>query len=294
MIIQFIRGFFMALADSVPGVSGGTIAFVLGFYDSFISALNTLFSRQSWAEKKQAIIFFIKLGIGWITGFVLSVFMLTQLFENAIYTVSSLFIGFILFSIPIILREEGDTLKKQPLAIVWTFIGIAIVSAITYFNPITSGARTEISLNDLSIGLGFYIFLAGMVAISAMVLPGISGSTLLLIFGLYTSFISAVKMTLTLDFSYLTAILIFICGIIVGVSTTIKGIRYLLVNHRTSIMYLIIGLMLGSIYAILNGPLTLEQPKPAMTFSTFEILPFIIGGCLIFLLEKLKNILTKS
>lgn len=293
-MIQMIRGFFMALADSVPGVSGGTIAFVLGFYDEFISSLHSLMSRDSWKKKKQAIIFFIKLGIGWIVGFVLSVFILTQLFESKIYMVSSLFIGFILFSIPIILKEEKQSLTRQPIASIWAIVGIVIVVGITYLNPVTSGIHTDISIFNLSFGLGLYVFVAGMVAISAMVLPGISGSTLLLIFGLYTAIISAVKETLTLNLSFLPVLIIFGCGIIFGIATTIKGIRYLLMKHRPTMMYLILGLMLGSIYAIFQGPLTLENPQPAMTWDTFEILPFLVGCALIFLLEKLKNILTES
>ena len=82
-IINFIRGFFMALADSVPGVSGGTIAFLLGFYDNFINSLNALVSiKSSREEKKKALIFLIKLGIGWIVGFLLSMIILSSIFEK--------------------------------------------------------------------------------------------------------------------------------------------------------------------------------------------------------------------
>ena len=71
-ILNCIRGFCMALADSVPGVSGGTIAFVLGFYDKFIGSLNTLTSKKtSKDEKKEAVKFLIKLGFGWVLGFFL-------------------------------------------------------------------------------------------------------------------------------------------------------------------------------------------------------------------------------
>ena len=71
-VINFIRGFLMALADSVPGVSGGTIAFIMGFYNKFISSLNALTStKKTDVSKKDAIIFLLKLGIGWITGMVL-------------------------------------------------------------------------------------------------------------------------------------------------------------------------------------------------------------------------------
>lgn len=63
-IIQFIRGFCMALADSVPGVSGGTIAFLLGFYDKFINSLNSLMEKDK-KKRKEAILFLLKLVIGW-------------------------------------------------------------------------------------------------------------------------------------------------------------------------------------------------------------------------------------
>lgn len=87
-IIQFIRGFCMALADSVPGVSGGTIAFLLGFYDKFIDSIDDLLTGTK-EERKDAFVFLIKLGIGWISGFVIAVLILTSVFESHIYYISS-------------------------------------------------------------------------------------------------------------------------------------------------------------------------------------------------------------
>ena len=98
MILIFIGGFLMALADSVPGVSGGTIAFLLGFYDDFINSLSNLFSRRRETRIK-ALRFLVNLGVGWIIGFIMAVLILTTVFEKNIYAVSSLFLGFIVFSI---------------------------------------------------------------------------------------------------------------------------------------------------------------------------------------------------
>ena len=103
-IVNLIRGFFMALADSVPGVSGGTIAFILGFYDEFIGSLNTLVSKNSKEEKIQAIQFLLKIGIGWAVGMIISVLFLASIFEEHIYSISSVFIGCIVFSIPLIIK----------------------------------------------------------------------------------------------------------------------------------------------------------------------------------------------
>lgn len=114
-LVNFFNGFMMSLADSVPGVSGGTIAFLLGFYDNFINALDSLLHSE---KRMDGIKFLFKLGIGWIIGMGLSVLILTSVFESHIYKVSSLFIGFILISIPIIIKEEKDTLKRNYLNII--------------------------------------------------------------------------------------------------------------------------------------------------------------------------------
>ena len=86
-----------------------------------------------------------------------------------------------------------------------------------------------------------------MIAISAMVLPGISGSTLLLIFGLYTGIIGAVKEVLTFNFSYLPILIIFGLGVLTGIATTIKVIKFVLKKYRSQTVYLILGLMIGSL-----------------------------------------------
>ena len=287
-LINIIRGFCMALADSVPGVSGGTIAFVMGFYDKFINSLDKLIYGK-WEEKKEAIFFLIKLGIGWIIGMVLAILILTSLFESHVYAVSSVFMGLIVFAIPFIIKEEKEVLKGKYKNIIFTIIGIVIVCLITYFNPV-SGGENSIDLSNLNIGLVLYVFIAGMIAISAMVLPGISGSTLLLIFGLYMPIMSAIKEVLNLNFSSLPILIVFGLGVVAGVLCVIKLIKIALEKFRSQTIYLIIGLMIGSIYAIIMGPTTLDVPQDPMSFGTFSIIFFIIGALIIVGLEKLKNI----
>ena len=286
-VIQFIRGFCMALADSVPGVSGGTIAFLLGFYEQFIDSIDDLISGTK-AERKAAILFLIKLGIGWVCGFVLAVLILTSVFESHIYAISSLFIGFIIFAIPIVIKEEKECLLAKKAAIPFILVGAAVVSAITYFNPV-SGEGSGVNLDHLTPGLAIFVFFAGMIAISAMVLPGISGSTILLILGLYLPIITAIKEFLHLHFESFFTVVLFGCGVLVGAVSIVKLIRKALDNFRAQTIYLIIGMMLGSIYAVVMGPTTLEVPQPAMGIHDFSILFFIIGGIVIFGLQKMKD-----
>ena len=147
-VIQFIRGFCMALADSVPGVSGGTVAFLLGFYDRFISSIDDLITGNV-QKKKEAFFFLLKLGIGWICGFVLAVLVLTSVFESHIYAISSLFIGFIIFAIPLVMKEEKETLAAKKQYLPFILLGVAVVSAITYFNPV-SGEGSGVNLDHRS------------------------------------------------------------------------------------------------------------------------------------------------
>ena len=172
-ILNFIRGFCMALADSVPGVSGGTIAFILGFYDDFVNSLNNIISGNK-TDRINAFKFLAKIGIGWVVGLILSVLFITNIFEKNIYEISSLFLGFIISSIPLIIKSERKTLINNKKHIVFLIIGILVVGAMTYFNPVSStGQSFSIKLDNLTPIFIGYIFISGLIAISAMVLPGI-------------------------------------------------------------------------------------------------------------------------
>ena len=284
----------MALADSVPGVSGGTVAFILGFYDDFVNSLNGLISGSN-LDRIKSFKFLSKIGIGWVVGFILSVLFITSIFEKNIYEINSLFLGFIIASIPLIVKSEKKTLLEKKRKIVFLAIGMFVVWSMTYFNPMTgSGSSLSVKASSLNLPFIIYIFLSGMIAISAMVLPGISGSTILLIFGLYAPILGAIKNVLGLNFEYLPALVIFISGVLVGMMLTVRAVRYLLRKFRAETIYCIIGLMIGSIYAVIMGPTSLEIPQAPMSFNTFSIVFFVIGCILVPSLEMLKRFLDKS
>ena len=291
--INFIRGFCMALADSVPGVSGGTIAFLLGFYDRFIGSLDDLFHGGGEARpsaRRDAVRFLLKIAAGWVVGFGLSALVLSTLFDTHIYAVSSLFMGFIVFAIPIVINEEREALRGRPLGLLFVLAGAALVVAITLLNS-AGDAGVDVSAASLTPQLVAYVFFAAMVAISAMVLPGISGSTLLLIFGLYIPIMGAVRSVLGLDFAYLPILLVFILGVCCGVLLFVRLIRVCLQRFRTQTICTIVGMMLGSLFAITQGPLTLDVPQAAMSLSTFSIVFFVIGGVVVGGLELVKRAL---
>ena len=289
MLLNGIRGFCMAMADSVPGVSGGTIAFLLGFYDEFINSLNDLMGKDN-ARRKQAFFFLFKLGIGWVAGF--SVLVLSGLFQEHIYEISSVFMGLTFFAVPMVIREEKDSIRGRYGNLVFTVLGIGLVFGISYFNP-AGGQGMNVSVEHLSMGLVAYVFLTAMVAITAMVLPGISGSTLLLIFGIYVPIIGAVKELLHMNLDYVPILFVFGMGVITGIVGIIKTIKLCLERYRSQTIYAILGLMIGSLYAITKGPTTLDVPMEPLGLQTFSILFFLLGGLILAGLEVLKTRLEK-
>ncbi|MDO4383879.1 MAG: DUF368 domain-containing protein [Eubacteriales bacterium] len=286
MLQESMGGFLMALADSVPGVSGGTVAFIMGFYDSFIGSIHQLVFGKI-EEKKEGLRYLGKLGLGWILGMGLAVMVLSALFQSHIYTVSSLFIGFIAGSIPLILHSESESVQEYRKGIPFLIAGIALVVGITLLNG--SVGQSSMDLSQFHLLTGLKLFFIGMIAISAMFLPGISGSTLLLIFGAYIPVITAVRGLLGLHLAYLPALMFFGCGVLAGAATVVKGIRICLEKFRPQAIYGILGMMVGSFYAIMQGPTTLEVPMAAMDLSHFHWIACVIGMALVVGLEIVKE-----
>ena len=279
MIINIFYGFCMALADSVPGVSGGTIAFILGFYEKLLDSVHYLFSKEDPKKRSQAIYFIAKLIIGWIIGMGMSVAVLSNLFESKIYLLSSIFLGLTLSSIPFVIISEKKNIQGKYGEILFSILGIALVITISSLRSSVLN-NSSIHFESLSASQFIYVFISGMIAITAMVLPGISGSTLLLIFGVYVSVIWGL-MALGL-------------GILFGLAISIKTIRLTLKNHKSKMIYFITGLMIGSLYAISMGPTTLKNPLPQLSFSTFNIFGFILGIAILLALEFIRRYLEKK
>jgi len=291
MILTAFHGFCMALADSVPGVSGGTIAFILGFYDRFINALHDVF-RGSPAQRKAALTYLLKLGLGWGIGMASCVVLLSNLFEQNIYFMSSLFLGLTVCSIPFVAMAERETLKDRRSG--WfLLVGAAAVIGLTLLrtHAVGLGAINYARLQPLQFG---WILLSGAIAITAMVLPGISGSSVLLIAGVYLPTIQAVHNLMRLQLAVVPGLCALGLGVLVGVGASISAIRTALQKHRSAMVWLVLGLMIGSLYAIANGPASLDDPLPPLSLATFRLPAFVLGVALLLALEGLKHAMEKK
>lgn len=286
MFLTAFHGFCMALADSVPGVSGGTIAFILGFYDRFINALHALF-QGSPAERKDACLYLFKLGIGWVLGMGACVILLSNLFEQNIYFMSSLFLGLTVCSIPFVAAAEQQALKHWH-SCGFLLLGAAAVVGLSLLRTHTVGLGT-MNYAHLQPLQFVWLFVSGAVAITAMVLPGISGSSVLLIAGVYLPTIQAVHSLMGLQLAVFPGLWALGLGVLAGVALSIHAIRTALQNHRSPMVWLILGLMLGSLYAIANGPASLNTPQPPLSFATFQLPAFLLGVALLLALEGVKK-----
>ena len=179
-------------------------------------------------------------------------------------------------AIPVIIYEERATLRGKWLSMIFLPIGAAAVALLTYFIP--SINSSVIDLSNMSVGAYFYLFFAGVICIAAMVMPGISGSSMLMIFGIYAQLVNALSSFLKGEFSYFWALLVFGLGVIAGIFTFARIAKLCLKKFRSQTVYCIIGLMIGSIYAIVLGPTTLEVAQPAVNASNFQAGWFVLGA----------------
>lgn len=233
-----LKGMAMGAADVVPGVSGGTIAFISGIYEELIESINKINLGALKILKKEGIksfwnhingTFFVFLFAGIIVSIASLAKVVTYLLEAHPVLIWSFFFGLIVASVWLI----GKTIKRwSPGVIVTLLIGAGIAF---YISSIESVASVEAK---------WYIFLSGTLAICAMILPGISGSFILVLLGSYHIVLEAVK---SRD---LVVIGLFAIGCLIGLLTFARLLKYLFNHYKEITIALLTGFMIGSLYKV--------------------------------------------
>ncbi len=284
-VMLALKGMAMGAADVVPGVSGGTIAFIVGIYDELINSIKSINAHSLkllftgkipsfWKAINGNFLFSILLGIG------ISVFSLAELITWLLVThpimVWAFFFGLVLASTWFVSKD----IKEWNVKTVASFI---VGAAVAYY--ITVATPTETPSNLL------FIFLCGVIAICAMILPGISGSFILVLLGKYFYIMDAVK---GLKFEVL---LVFAAGALIGITSFSRVLSFALARFRNSTLALLTGFMLGSLnkvwpwkekIAMADG-FELEKNILPNAFLAEAIVLAIIGFFLVYFLEKLSQ-----
>ena len=268
----------MGIAEIIPGISGGTVALILGIYVRLINSLsefNISFLTKLMSGKfKDAFIqidFYFLLTMAF--GMIFAIFLLSNL------------IVFLLSSYPIFFKSSLSSLlffslfieplkpEKINKDLLYGLVVSAVMATILFATP--SISPSEVSL--------FYLFISGFIAICALVLPGISGSFILLLLGVYTTIIGALK-----NFE-ITILSVFILGCVIGLFSSVRVIRRLYESRKKLILSTFFGLILFSIPIIWKeGVFNVNLPE--FSENIFPILGgLLVGSIIIYILDKSRE-----
>lgn len=242
-MILVLKGFLIGIANIIPGVSGGTLMITLGIYERIINAISHFFH-----DFKENIKFLVPLGIGMVLSILLMSQLIGMCLEKFPFPTTLFFVGLILGGIPLLWRKVKDSPKKVSHGIIFgiTFLFVAM------FAFLKSGDYV-VSFEDMNIMSYVLLFGVGMIASATMIIPGISGSFMLMLLGYYKPIIDTLR-SLT-EFSLLghnLAILIpFGIGVLVGIVLVAKLIEFLLKKFEIPTYYGVLGFVLASMIAII-------------------------------------------
>ena len=289
-ILDIIKGVIVGIANIIPGVSGGTMAVTMGIFDRIIEAINGIIKNF-----KKSFISLLPIGIGMVLGIGIFSFILPYSLKHYSFQTSMCFIGLIVGGIPAIITSTNKAFDKEqkkinPLHVIAfiVFLGIAIFMAIA--NPSTTNAES-LKATPLTMIL---LFIMGVVCAVAMVVPGISGSLLLMMLGYYSGVMGTISAFFTsiknLDGSgLLHCVLILVpfgIGCILGILLISKLISFLLKRFESFTYCGIFGLVAASPFAIL---VKMENPVYTPITITIGIVLFIVGVLFTYFFEKLTS-----
>ena len=273
----FFCGIMMGIADAFPGISGGTIALLLGIYEELIGSISNFNFYLFQNLKKKGIKYcWNKINgnflLSLISGVLLSLVSFVKIFSILIQKyplfIWSFFLGLILATLCVIIRN----IKK------WNIVNFILIFIFAFLTILLSIINPSISEN---INL-FYILICGIIASSAMILPGISGSLILVILGVYTLIINALN---NLEYNI---ILVFLIGCLIGIINFSKIIKWLFHNYRDYTFSIMLGLVIGSIYTVWPWRKSFTDDM-TNEYIFLSVIITIIGFTVIYTLEKISK-----
>jgi len=263
-IKNFIAGIIIGVANIIPGVSGGTMAVVLGIYDRLINAVSLSVKKlkENWK-------FLLAIGLGAGAGIILFAKLLTYLLKNFNVPTQFFFIGLILGSIPLVWKKTTEQKKFQPINIIPFIITLSVMIGMTVLNPSTG----EVS-EKLTLPLAFILVGSMAIAAIAMIIPGISGSLILKAIGQYDTVLAAID---RMDILMLIPVAI---GVLIGLLAGAKLIAIMLKKFHQGVYSAIFGLVIGSIFVIFPHEFRLNLQ------GFIAIVALVLGGSVPILMEK--------
>ena len=257
------KRFFIGIANVIPGVSGGTIAITMGIYERLINAISHFFSNL-----KENIKLLISVGIGAGLAVLLMSKLISYSLDNYPIPTTIFFIGLILGGMPMLFKKTKGDYRNIPNSLI-LLISFVLVLGLTFLGS----GNNVVSLDNLDITGYILLILVGIIAAATMVIPGISGSFVLMLLGYYKPIIETVG-DLTNFNNIVHNMLILIpvgIGVLIGIILISKIIEFLLKKYETKTYFAIIGIVLASIVLII-------KPLFSLSFDFVQIIISIILG----------------
>lgn len=272
-LLDILRGIVIGIANIIPGVSGGTMAVSMGIYDKLIGAVTGLFKHF-----KESISLLLPLGVGMGIGIVGFGFLLEYLLEYHVLATCLTFVGLILGGLPILWTNLTRNVAKKPSHRIGAgeIISFLVLLAIGVGLPLLQGSEGAVKTLTLNPGTAVLLFLLGLIASATMVIPGVSGSMVLMVLGYYNTILALVTGTVTmlkdLDIGGVVhnclLLIPFGVGVVLGIFLIAKIIEYLFQRFPSQTFAAIIGLIISSPFAILYS---------ANALSGFSVPELLVG-----------------
>ncbi len=247
-IFLVIKGFAMGIANIIPGVSGGTLAIILGIYEDFIGALSHFFKNF-----KKNIAFLIPLFIGIGLSIITMSSVIDYSYKHFPIPTALFFVGLVLGGIPMLYGKVKDNkkAKKQISSWVIMLLTFSLVIFMAFADKIF-GTSGEVVLTNMDVFGYILLFFVGIIAAATMVIPGVSGSLVLMLLGYYYPVIALIKELTHFKnlFDNVIALGIFGVGVLVGIVLIAKLIEFLFNKYETKTYYGVLGFIFASIIAI--------------------------------------------
>ena len=245
-IFLVIKGFFMGIANVIPGVSGGTIAIILGIYEKFIGAISNLLK-----DLKKNVKFLVPIFIGIGLAILTTSKVVSYSYDKFPLPTLLFFVGLVFGGIPMLMKKVNNKKEKKKISnYIIALITFSLVIFLASYKFIFS-INSEVSFTSMNIGSYILLFIVGIIAAATMVIPGVSGSLVLMILGYYYPIINTISVLFKEDFIGNAMILgVFGVGVLIGIVAISKLLEILFKKYKVKTYFGVLGFVFASIIAI--------------------------------------------
>ena len=279
MIKNLVGGIAVGIANVIPGVSGGTMMVILGIFNRTTEAISGIFKKEN-PNRKDDFLFLFQVLLGAAIGLIGFAKILEYLFNYYPTQTMYWFIGLIAFSIPLFLKGEmqGEKIKWIPL-----ICGLAVIFGLELLNPGEGTTEMNPDFPPITMALCIKMIFVGIIGGATMLMPGVSGSMVLLILGEYYLFKSYLAHVTSFSLQVLIPLAFIGLGVLIGVALSAKVCDFFLKRTKAAFLSFILGLIIASSLVLI--PFHVAYDFPLIMTS---LLALLFGGAIVMGLGKLQ------